>query len=378
MAPIRVGIIGLTTVTPLAQGYTPGSWGLVHLSALSKSPHYKIVALCNSTAEKARKSIQENKLDPATKAYGSAEELAQDPDVDLVVVSVNVDKHYSLAKPALLNKKSIFVEFPLSASYPEVEELVKLAEQGNVKTVVGAQARGSHAFAKVSELVKSKVIGDVISTSWVSHMPLPTSDGLLESLKDFAKLDGGPSRVNIGLGHGLDPFLHAVGEFKTVQAVFKIHANTIPLFDSTGKVVDPEYKVTAPDYILIQGVLESGAVASINVRFGATSADDASIRWIISGTEGEIAFTAPPESYVQTDLAQSKVVVKKWKGEAEEIDFKRDEPTHISAETGHVVNTARLYESFATGNEDGYPSFESARKVHNLIEQVKKVAVWAP
>lgn len=203
MAPIRVGIIGLTTVTPLAEGYTPGSWGLVHLAALTSSPHYKIVALCNSTVEKARKSIEQNKLDPATKAYGSPEELAQDPDVDLVVVSVHVDKHYSLAKPALLNKKSVFVEFPLSASYPEVEELVKLAEQGNIKTVVGAQARGNLGFAKVSELVKSKAIGDVISTSWVSHMPISTRDGMLESLKDFTILEGGPSRVNIGLGHGM-------------------------------------------------------------------------------------------------------------------------------------------------------------------------------
>jgi predicted dehydrogenase len=207
MAPIRVGIIGLTTVTPSDQGYTPGSWGLVHLAALSSSPHYKIVALCNSTAEKARKSIEQNKLDPATKAYGSPEELAQDPDVDLVVVSVHVDKHYSLAKPALLNKKSVFVEFPLSAKYPEVEELVKLAQQGNVKTIVGAQARGNLAFAKVSELIKSKAIGDVISSSWVSHMPLSTWEGMLDALKDFTTLDGGPSRVNIGLGHGMLLFI---------------------------------------------------------------------------------------------------------------------------------------------------------------------------
>lgn len=203
MAPIRVGIIGLTTVTPSAEGYTPGSWGLVHLAALNDSPRYKIVALCNSTVEKARKSIEQNKLDPATKAYGSPEELAQDPDVDLVVVSVHVDKHYSLTKPALLNKKNVFVEFPLSASYPEVEELVNLAQQGNVKTMVGAQARGNLAFSKVSELVKSKAIGDVTSSSWVSHMPLSTWEGMLDSLKDFTTLNGGPSRVNIGLGHGM-------------------------------------------------------------------------------------------------------------------------------------------------------------------------------
>lgn len=172
--------------------------------------------------------------------------------------------------------------------------------------------------------------------------------------------------------------MHAVGEFKTLQVIFKTHSKTIPLFDSTGKVVDPAFKTTAPEYILIQGVLESGAVASINVRFVPASVDQASIRWIVSGTEGEIAFTAPPEAYVQMDLSQSKLLLKKWKGEIEEIDFTRDEPAHVSGEPANIINTARLYEAFATGNEVGYPSFESAKKVHNLTEQVKKAAVWAP
>lgn len=203
MAPIRVGIIGLSTITPSAgAGYTSGTWGLVHLASLSNSPHYKIVALCNSTVEKARKSIEHNKLDPATtKAYGSPEDLAQDPDVDLVVVSVHVNKHYALVKPALQNKKAVFVEFPLASTYSEVEELASLAKQAGVRTVVGAQARANPALAKVKELVKSKAIGDVISSSWTGHGALCTWFGLPEAWKDFADLSA-PGRVTIGLGHG--------------------------------------------------------------------------------------------------------------------------------------------------------------------------------
>lgn len=203
MAPIRVGMIGLTTVTPSGEVYTPGSWGLAHLACLANSPHYKIVALCNSTVEKAQKSIEHNKLDPATKAYGSAEELAQDPDVDLVVISVHVDKHYALVKPALKNKKSVYVEFPLTGSYKEAEDLAELAKKAGVKTVVGAQARANLALKKVKELVKSKAIGEVISTSWTGHLSISTWSGLPESLKDFADLEGGPGRINICLGHGM-------------------------------------------------------------------------------------------------------------------------------------------------------------------------------
>jgi predicted dehydrogenase len=203
MAPIRVGIIGLSTAIPSGQGYTAGTWGLTHLASLGNSPHYKIVALCNSTVEKARKSIEQNKLDPATKAYGSAEDLAQDPDVDLIVVSVNVDSHYALVKPALQNKKTVFVEFPLATSYSDVEELASLAKQGNTQTIVGSQARANPALVNVKELIKSKAIGDVISSSWVGHMSISTWYGIPEDMKYFVDIDSGPGRVNIGLGHGM-------------------------------------------------------------------------------------------------------------------------------------------------------------------------------
>lgn len=176
----------------------------------------------------------------------------------------------------------------------------------------------------------------------------------------------------------MDPFLDTLGEFKDVQATLKTHQKTIPLFDATGTVVDPAYKVTAPDFIFVQGVLESGAVASINVRNTPASADEAGFRWVISGSEGEIVFTNPAGGYVQGHMPNAKVLLKKWKGEAEEVDWKCSEPAHVTGVFDLAINTARLYEAFATGDEDGYPSLESARKVHHLIDRVKKVATWAP
>lgn len=202
MAPIRVGIVGLTTVTPSSGGYTPGSWGLIHLAALTSSPRYKIVALCNSTAEKAQKSIEFHKLDPATKPYGSVEELAQDPNVDLVVVSVQVDKHYALVKPALQHKKSVFVEFPLATLYEDCEELVELAKKAGVKTMVGAQARANPTLKKIQKIVQSGEIGEVISTTWTGHFNVSTWFGFPQSLDHFVELYAGANRLNIGLGHG--------------------------------------------------------------------------------------------------------------------------------------------------------------------------------
>jgi predicted dehydrogenase len=174
----------------------------------------------------------------------------------------------------------------------------------------------------------------------------------------------------------LDPILSVLGGFKDIQAVFKTQGKTVPLFDATGTVLDPAYKATAPEYILIQGVLESGAAESINLRCTPATVNEVGFRWIVSGTEGELEFTSP-NNHIQSHLSESKLFLKKWQGATEEVSYQCDEPAHVSSLPDHVINTGRLYESFATGDEEGYASFEAARNVQNLIERVKEVAIWA-
>lgn len=65
MAPIRVGIIGLT----------PGQWAAsAHLPYLQSSEsNFEIVAVCNSSVESAAKSVKELKLAEGTRTYGDAQ-----------------------------------------------------------------------------------------------------------------------------------------------------------------------------------------------------------------------------------------------------------------------------------------------------------------
>lgn len=144
-------------------------------------------------------------------------------------------------------------------------------------------------------------------------------------------------------------------------------------------MVDPAFKATAPEFISINGVLLSGAIASINMRATPASVDEAGFRWIISGSEGELEFTSPAGTYIQGYSPDSKIFLKKWKGETQEIQWEQqDEPSHVTSIFEHALNTARLYEAFAVADVDSYPSIESACKVHRLIERVKKDAIWAP
>lgn len=76
MAPIRVGIIGLSSRPST-------SWASkAHLPYLvASNGKYEIKALCNSSVDAAQAAINTYKLPSSTKAYGDPQALANDPDV---------------------------------------------------------------------------------------------------------------------------------------------------------------------------------------------------------------------------------------------------------------------------------------------------------
>ena len=81
MAPTRIGLIGLSA------GVSWAVWA--HPPYLKDTTKYTIAALCNSSVGNA---IKVHGLPPTTKAYGYPQDLADDPEIDLVVcLSVWID-----------------------------------------------------------------------------------------------------------------------------------------------------------------------------------------------------------------------------------------------------------------------------------------------
>jgi predicted dehydrogenase len=150
----------------------PGAWAWsAHLPYLIDSKKFQIVALCNSTKQAAEASVAYHQLGPYVKAYGSPPDLAMDPDVDLIVISVNILKHYELARPALLVGKDVFVEWPIASSIAKAGELTGLAEAGGVRTLVGLQTRADPLLLRIKELVGGDKIGKLSRQQlWVSSL----------------------------------------------------------------------------------------------------------------------------------------------------------------------------------------------------------------
>lgn len=199
MAPIRVGIIGLGPIS--SPGYKPGEWGIQHMSAILKSPHYELVAVSNSTIESAERSIKSHKLPSTVKAYGSAKDIASDPNVDLVTIAVRISHHYELVKEVLQQKKKVLIEFPATPNVGQTEELAAIAKSHGIETIIGAQGRADPAIRKLKELVDTKAIGDIVYSSFSGQLVMVVDDGWAQSQTGFLDLNAGISRINIALGH---------------------------------------------------------------------------------------------------------------------------------------------------------------------------------
>ena len=144
---IRLGAIGFSA--------DQSAWAtMTHVVPLKGEPlnkFYDITAVGTSSPETAKAAAKAFGVSEE-KAYSKPEDVANDKDVDMVVVSVKVPLHQQLATPALKAKKNIFVEWPLAASLSQAEELTALAQKQGVKNIVGLQARHQAAVLKVNRL----------------------------------------------------------------------------------------------------------------------------------------------------------------------------------------------------------------------------------
>jgi predicted dehydrogenase len=129
-------------------------------------------------------------------------DIANDPDVDLVVSSVRVDRHASSLIPSVKAGKAVFVEWPIDANYSIAKELTDLVKSNNVRNVVGIQGSFSPVATKVKELIKSGDIGKVESSTIIAT----NRGGATRSshIDYFVDKEVGGNMFTIAFGHSIE------------------------------------------------------------------------------------------------------------------------------------------------------------------------------
>ncbi|KAM0718217.1 hypothetical protein Q7P37_006549 [Cladosporium fusiforme] len=353
MAPIRVGVAGLSAT---------GSWAVkAHLSYLKSSGKYQITGVCNSSLASSEAAIKAHSLPPATtKAYGSISDLAASDDVDLVVVSTRVDRHYDALKVAIAAGKDCFVEWPLASNSQQASELLRLAEEKGVRTVVGLQGVLSPAIAQVKELLDSGAIGKVVS----SHLELAAGMAAAEA-PDFLEylnyVEIGGNMLTIPFAHMFDSASSVLGELENVTATLSTQFPDVKIKSSDGSVSKTVRRTTA-DRITSSGLLANGAQSSAVVNGRAPLKGEQGLNWRIEGEKGIVDFRSP--SPFAVSIGDTEVEIKLHDFATQEVkgvSFTNDRP-------GPPGNIGRIYEAFADGK--WYPDWKWAMKRHAWVDAV--------
>jgi predicted dehydrogenase len=352
---IRIGIIGANAHY---------GWSMrAHLPALLALPEYELTAVCTSRRETAEESA---KRYGAKLAFHDYHEMVKHPDIDLVSVSVRVPLHHQMVRAALAAGKQVFCEWPLGANLAEAEEMANLARSQGVRTMVGLQARGDPVLLRIQELVSEGYVGEVLSCHMVMFLPGLLQRGLERAW--MADQAAGANTLSIATGHAIDVLCFCVGEFTEVLSSV---TTQVPVWETSepGKTV----AVTAPDNVLVSGVLTNGAVASVHV---------ATVPWHGTGWRMEVygrEATLVASSRQMVQYAHIQLLGGKGKdGALEELSIP-DRLTWIPAEVpqGSPFNVAQLYRSLSKAIRAGkgaQPDFDLAVRRHRLLDAIQRAS----
>jgi predicted dehydrogenase len=350
---IRIGLIGANANYGWSQR--------AHLPALLGLPEYELTAVCTSRKETAEESAKHYGVPLAFHDY---REMAAHPDVDLVSVSVRVPMHHAMVMAALEAGKHVFCEWPLGMTLEQAREMSALAATKGVRHMVGLQARGDPALMHLRDILADGYVGDVLSCNMTMFLP-----GALERPSSRAWMaDGtkGGHTLSIAAGHSVDVVCFCVGEFVEVSAKVSTQVPEWTISDTGEKV-----GVTAPDNVLVSGVLENGAVASVHVA--TVPWHGTGWRTEVYGREGTVvAYSEEMVQYADVRLRGAKGAG----GAMEEIRVPgglTTVPADIPA--GPPFNVAQLYRRLAgavRGHGGSDPDFQLAVTRHHLLDAVQR------
>lgn len=185
--------------------------------------------------------------------------------VDAVYIATPHTTHYAFSKEAILAKKHVLCEKPLTLSKKETIELYKLAKDNNVILYEAVKTAYAPAFARLVALAKSGVIGEIKDID-------ATFTKLIEdrTLREFDKQQGGGSFTEL-ITYPL------IAIFKLLGYDYK----SIDFFSYTGGCDVDLYTKVILKY--------DDAIATAQVGLGVKKEGEL----IISGTKGYIYVPAP-------------------------------------------------------------------------------------
>ena len=188
-----------------------------HLDAIKNAPHATLVAVCDIIEERAKKAALENGLD---KWYTDIEEMIENEKPDVCCILTPSGLHAECAVRVAKHGVNVLCEKPLDVNEENMEKLVNVCKENNVKLGGIFQRRTFDAAILLRDMVKNGRFGKVTMGSAMLRYYRDQQYYDSGEWRGTWELDGGGALMNQGV-HGVDMLDWIMGGIHSVTACCK-------------------------------------------------------------------------------------------------------------------------------------------------------------
>ncbi|MFE4758175.1 Gfo/Idh/MocA family protein [Streptomyces mirabilis] len=254
-------------------GTRPVRWGVLATGGIAHTfaedlrlipEDAELVAVGSRSAESARRFADRHGIAPAH-THGSWQDLATDPDVDVVYVATPHSAHHTASALCLEAGKAVLCEKPFTLNLGQAQDLVDMARKRGLFLMEAMWTYVNPAVLRMRELIADGAIGEVRSVHADFSISLPyDADHRLHDPQQ-----GGGALLDLGVYPvSFAQMLLGVPDCVSAWA----HLNPQGVDDNTGIVLG----------------YESGPAAVLSCSLGTKTAQRASV----NGTSGRIEFVS--------------------------------------------------------------------------------------
>lgn len=99
---------------------------------------------------------------PDAAVVATSNDIIDDPDIELVVITTPNTAHYPLAVQALKAGKHVVVDKPFTINTKEADELIKLADKKKLVLSVYQSRRFDSDFYTIKKIIANELLGDIV------------------------------------------------------------------------------------------------------------------------------------------------------------------------------------------------------------------------
>jgi predicted dehydrogenase len=136
-----------------------GYWGPNLLRNFASLGDVAVAAICD--ADEKRADTVRKRFCPGARVVRSCQELAEDRQIDAIVLATPLPSHFELGRLFLAAGKHVFIEKPLAQTVEQCQALIDLAERRQKVLMVGHVFKFNAAVRRVKEYLDDGTLGEL-------------------------------------------------------------------------------------------------------------------------------------------------------------------------------------------------------------------------